>query len=101
MDHVNNLSEIVSQVVAEYEADSPMATLHYIHDTDKRIDLVLVIPHDRSIDPHVVVMTRLDGERVLVEIDTTDRPLDEALVAAGIPRTQIALTWRGETLPTA
>ncbi len=99
MDHVDNLSQTVAKVVAEYKVYSPMATMHYVHDSDKRIDLVLVIPHDRSIDPHVVVMTRLDGERVLVEIDTTDRPVAEALLASGIPRSQITLIWRGEGIP--
>jgi len=46
-------------------------------------------------------MTRLEGERVLVEIDTTDRPVAEALVASGIPRSQITLTWHGEDIPAA
>jgi len=96
-----SLSQTVAQVVADYATFSPMAVLHYIHDAAKQIDLVLVIPHDRRIDSHVVVMTRLDGERVLVEIDTTDRPVAEALVASGIPRSQITLTWRGESIPAA
>ena len=101
MDRVVNLSETVRQVVAEYQAYSPMAVMHAVHDSDNGIDLVLVIPHDRTIEPHIVAMTHIDQERVLVEIDTTDRPLDEALIAAGIPRSQIVLSYAGETDPTA
>jgi hypothetical protein len=97
MDRVLNIVETVAQVVAEYECPSPVATMYYVHDEKKRIDLVLVVPNDRTIEPHIVVMTRLDGEQVIVETDTTDRPLDEALMASGIPRRQVIVAWRGET----
>ena len=97
MDRVLNLAETVAQVVSDYECPSPVATMHYVRDGQKHIDLVLVIPHDRQIEPHIVVMTRLEGEQVIVEIDTTDRPLDEALLNSGVPRHQIVVAWRGET----
>ncbi|MHB8628790.1 MAG: hypothetical protein ACYDBJ_18590 [Aggregatilineales bacterium] len=73
--------------------------MHYIHDEHKQLDLVLVIPNDRQIEPHIVVMTRLEGTQVIVEIDTTDRPVEDALVAADIPRHHILVAWRGEKTP--
>jgi len=100
MDRVVSLAETVHQVVAEYQSYSPMAIMHAVHDPAEGIDLVIVIPNDRTIEPHVVAMTRLDQEKVLVEIDTTDHPLAEALIGAGIPRSQIVLAYVGETAQT-
>jgi len=96
MDRIVNIPETVAQVVADYEYPSPVATMHYVHDPQKHIDLVLVIPNNRNIEPHIVVMTRLQGDNVIVEVDTTDRPLEEALIDAGIPRTQVVVAWRDQ-----
>ena len=41
-------------------------------------------------------MTRIEGDHIIIEADTTDRPLDDALVAAGVPRSQIVLAYRDE-----
>jgi vancomycin permeability regulator SanA len=46
-----------------------------------------------------MVMARVVGDKVIIDEDTTDRPLWKELVAAGIPREQIILTYAGETLP--
>ena len=99
MDRVVSIPEMVAEVVATYERPSPMATMHYVHDAQKRIDLVLVIPNDRAIEPHIVVMTRLQGDQVIVEADSTDHPLDEALIESGIPRHQVVVAWREHTTP--
>lgn len=62
MDRVVNIAETVAKVVADYECPSPVAIMHYVHDEQKHVDLVLVIPNDRQIEPHIVVMTRLEGD---------------------------------------
>jgi hypothetical protein len=45
----------------------------------------------------VVVIARVDGDRVIIEEDLTDRPLVDALVEAGVPREKIVLAYAGET----
>ncbi|MHB8625115.1 MAG: hypothetical protein ACYDBJ_13345 [Aggregatilineales bacterium] len=70
--------------------------LYYIHDESKKIDVVIVVPHNRQNAPHIAVMTRLEGEQVIIEMDNTDRPVEDALVASGLPRYQITVAWRGE-----
>ncbi len=49
--------------------------------------------------PEFMILARVKGDRVIVEADTTDRPLVDALVAAGIPREKIVLAYAGEPLP--
>ena len=45
----------------------------------------------------VVVMARVIDDTVIIEEDTTERPLVDALVAKGIPRAKIILAYAGET----
>jgi hypothetical protein len=46
-------------------------------------------------------MARVVGNKVIIEEDTTDRPLVEALIRCGIPREHIILVYAGETLAEA
>lgn len=49
----------------------------------------------------VVVFARIVGDKVVIEEDTTDKPLIDALMQRGIPREQIVLAYRGEPIPDA
>lgn len=48
----------------------------------------------------VFMMTRIVDEWIIIEEDTSlNKHLFETLMARGIPRDQIILAYRGETLP--
>ncbi len=49
----------------------------------------------RIVEADLVV--RVAGDRVIVERDINDKPLVDALVAAGVPRGQIVLAYAGES----
>ena len=51
---------------------------------------------ERKHAARVVVQARLEGETVIIEEDTTDRPVVDRLVASGIPRERIVLAYLGE-----
>jgi hypothetical protein len=55
-------------------------------------------PKNQPVKTSVIVQARIDGDYVIVEEDTTDRPLVDALVQAGIPREKIVLAYAGETV---
>ena len=96
MDRIVELQAVTSRVVADYAGRSLNAKLYYIHDEARKIDSVVVVPVKREIDPHIMVMTRIEGDQVIIETDTTDRPIEEALMAAGVPRSQIVIAYSGE-----
>lgn len=98
---VEKLAELVAEVVGSYATLSPNATLYHVHDPKLALDTVLVVPQKRQKAPYIVVVTRIEGEHVIIEADTTDRPVDEALMAVGIPRAQIILAYRGEHIAVA
>ncbi len=101
MDRLTDLQAITSRVVADYAGRSLNAKLYFIHDEARKIDSVVVFPLKRESAPHIMIMTRIAGDQVIIEADTTDRPLDEALISAGVPRSHIVLAYSGEAVSLA
>ncbi len=52
--------------------------------------------HKRPVS--IAVMARVMGDTVIIEEDTTDKPLVERLVQSGIPREKIILAYKGEPI---
>jgi hypothetical protein len=94
-----DLPSLVSRTVKKYVASSFDATLIYGEDTEAGIYFVNVIPDDYTEEPHIMITARIIGDYVVVITDTTDRPLEDYLEEAGIPRSQIKVAWQGERLP--
>ena len=47
------------------------------------------------------LVARIEGENIILERDTNNKPLVDALVQAGVPREQIVLAYAGERVETA
>lgn len=102
MERVENLTEIVRREVAAYHGPALKATTYYFEDPKNRVYAVVIIPdydYPRRSTSGVVVLARVIDDRVVIDEDTTDRPLWKELVEAGIPREQIVLTYAGEEVP--
>ena len=46
-----------------------------------------------------VLVARLAGDQVVIELDRHDKLLVDALQARGVPESQIVLAYRGDALP--
>ena len=46
-----------------------------------------------------VLVARLVGNQVIIEVDQHDKMLVDALKARGVPETQVVLAYRGDPLP--
>lgn len=102
MDRVEvNLAEVVQQAVEDYaEGDWLSARGYAVADNHRQIYTAVVVPdYPRQSRAGIVVLVRVVGDKVVVEHDSTDRPLWQELVRAGIPREQIILTYAGEPPP--
>jgi len=72
-------------------------TSYAISDPARQIYTVLVFPDSsRKFPAGIVVMARIVDDTVIIEYDTTDRPLWKELVDAGIPREKIVLAYLDE-----
>ena len=96
-----SLLQIVSREVDMYAGHAAGGKLYPVLDHQNQTYSVIVIPDDPKDRPAwVIVMARVVGDHVIIDEDTTDKPLVEALmINGGIPREQIILAYAGETLP--
>lgn len=95
------LAQLTKREVERYVADSPMET-HYASLDDKHHVYAVLAVGNRPQPTYVevVVMARVVDDFIVIEQDTTDKPLYEALmVNGGVPREKIVLAYAGETLP--
>jgi hypothetical protein len=96
MDRVDALLTTVQREVADYVRPSPNATAYYLENPTEQTFAVVSVPMKDPQKAAVVVMARVVDNLVLIESDKTNKPLYEALVQAGIPRSRIVLVYEGE-----
>src|SRR5262245_15317750 len=98
-----NLNEIVAREVADYaRAQGYKDTAEYIEDAARQIYEVMIVPHpDHPLlkKPRLMILAKVVENLVVIEEDTTDRPLYLELMRCGIPREQIMLKYAGEKVP--
>ena len=100
MDRVIDLAAVVQRVVESYSGPAIQAASHLLIDHQRRSYAVVVVPDlPRPFKARVVVMARIVDDMVIIDEDTTDRPLVDELVKAGIPREKIVLLYAGEQVP--
>ncbi|GIK64899.1 MAG: hypothetical protein BroJett018_26930 [Chloroflexota bacterium] len=97
---MDRLAEIVKQEVFWYAGEGLGVELVPLANDKKQVYAIAVVdaPTHKQ-PPEFMIMARVKGDRVIVEADTTDRPLVDALVAAGISRDKIVLAYAGEPIP--
>jgi hypothetical protein len=104
MDRIaENMADLVSQITGEYQdVEGYKDTSYYLQDSVKQIYSLIIVPdddHPLLKAPRLMILVRVTADNIVIEVDTTDRPLYQALVRAGIPREKIILRYAGETLP--
>lgn len=99
---MDQLSEVVKGQVQWYAGEGLGVELVSLVNDQKHVYAVAVLDTPTHKEPpEFMIMARVKGDRVIVEADTTDRPLVDALMQAGIPREKIVLAYAGETMPEA
>jgi hypothetical protein len=94
---MDTLKTIVREAVFWYAGGGINIRMYPLANDDLGVYAVTMVDFpERKQAAQVVVQARLDGEMVLIEEDTTDRPLVDRLVASGIPRERIVLAYLGE-----
>lgn len=102
MERIIDLTTIVQREVEDYSGPALKATMYSLVDHAQRIYSVVVVPDlPRPFPARVVVMARIVDGYVIIDEDTTDRPLWQELVQSGIPREKIICLYAGEQIPTS
>ncbi len=96
-----SLAEVVREVVFRYASAGLNLRTYALSNDVQQIYAVNVIDWPARHNPaSVVILARVEGEQVIIEEDSTDRPLVEALIDAGIPRERIVFKHVEQTSPT-
>jgi hypothetical protein len=97
---MDNLNQIVSEEVEKYGSGGRGMRLFPLLDHLHQVYAVNAVEHPkRTKFAGVIVMARIAGDKVVIEYETTDKPLLDALLQRGIPREQIVLAYQGEPIP--
>ena len=101
---MDSLSEIRNKVVQEISAYAKPSfnggDSYLTQSADGNlISVVDVLPVNGRHQADTGLVVRLAGEYIIIEHDMNNKPLVDALVQAGVPRTQIILAYAGETVP--
>lgn len=93
--------EIIRQKIAEYAKPSLEGESSYLtQSVDGSLFTVIdVSSTDTRHHADISLAVRLLPDFVIVEHDINNKPLVDALVQAGIPRTRIILAYAGEPVP--
>jgi len=93
-----NLVDVVVREMNEYVWDEPESRAYLLKDETRGMFVVFVVPSDRPQKSVALLAARInDDEQVIIDTDRTDRPLYEALIRAGIPRSHIIRAYLGKT----
>ena len=95
---MDSLRETLRQMMSGYTGEALNGYSYLTHDQEQNLFTVVSVGHigeRRIIDTGLVV--RLDGNTIIIEHDANDKPLVDALLEIGVPRSQIILAYAGET----
>lgn len=94
------LAELVRQEVEKYAAPSYNSRSYAVLDDQRQIYVAMSVNDSTDPDRAIpIVMARIEGDKVIIEADNTNKPLADALEQVGIATNQIVLAYNGETIP--
>ena len=99
---MDSIKASLEKVIGSYSGEGLNGYAYLSHDTVKDVYTVISVGYikkQRSVDANLIV--RLVADKIIIERDMNDKTLVDALVQAGIPRTQIILAYAGEPAPEA
>lgn len=96
------LTEIVREEVNKYAAQGRGANIllfPLLDDLHQTYAVNAVDYPTRKNVAGVVVLARILGDKVVIEEDSTNKPLLDALLDRGVAREQVILAYAGEAVP--
>ena len=97
---MDRLRETLIAVLEGYTGKAFNGYSYLTSSTDQRhfvVTSVGMVQGQRIVNSGLVV--QLSGDTIIIDRDINNKPLVDALVQAGIPRTQIILAYAGEPAP--
>lgn len=98
---MDTLKQLVRDTVFWYAGGGFDLRTYPLSNEEQAVYAVNIVQYPKTTEPAgIVVQARVEGDFVVIEEDTTDRPLIDKLLDAGIPREKIIRAYAGEAIPT-
>ncbi|SRR5258708_36164541 len=97
---MDTLKDVLHSVMRAYARNGLNSKSYLTHNDDNTILSIVTITHDKNTS-FMSLLVRLLGETIVIERDQNDKPLVDALLQSGVPRSQIILAYAGEPVPEA
>ncbi len=94
---MDTLASAVRAAIMGYARKGLNSQSYFTHNDDNTVFSVVTVTQQNT--SFVSLLVRLFGETVIVEQDRNDKPLVDALLQTGVPRSQIVLAYVGEPVP--
>ena len=96
---MDDLKATTKQVIATYAQDAINGYSQMTANANDTLWTVIAVGSVRGVPVvETGLVVRIVGESIIIERDINDKPLVDALQAAGVPREQIILAYAGEVL---
>jgi hypothetical protein len=93
-----SLKTLLKEEIAWYAAGGTNLRTFLLSNEDEAVYAVNIVDSPKRHQmAGVVVLARLQGDQIIIEEDSTDKPLYKRLMERGIPREQLILTYAGES----
>src|SRR2546423_5645884 len=97
---MDTLKEITHRAVTSYVSRGANGYSYLVENPEQTAwTVVFVLNLDGKRVVRTGLIVRLLNDQILVEQDTNEPPLVDALIKEGIPRSQIILAYAGEPVP--
>ncbi len=95
---MDSLIETVRAALLSYAKKGLNSDSRLMHSEDNTILSVVTIVKPQN-NSFISLLVRVLADTIIIERDQNDKPLVDALLQAGIPRSQIILAYAGEPVP--
>ena len=98
---MDNLNKILKETMADYAREGVNGYTYLTSDdTDTFFSVIAVADIKGKKHVFMSLVAHIAGDVIVIEHDTNNKPLVDALLQNGIPRTKIVLSYLGESIVT-
>ncbi|MEO8396956.1 MAG: element excision factor XisI family protein [Chloroflexota bacterium] len=97
---MDTLKSTLERMIETYVGKGLNGYSYLMSDPDRAIFTIISVGYikgQRLVDANLI--TRLVDDKIIIERDMNDKPLVDALLQAGVPRSQMILAYAGEAVP--
>jgi hypothetical protein len=95
---MDTLKDTVQNVMMGYARKGLNSQSYLTHSDDNAILSVITTVQGKNTS-FMSLLVRILADTIIIERDQNDKPLVDALVQAGVPRSKIILAYAGEPVP--